>query len=372
MLKQIGKFFKSTIFICNIIAIFVLFLSALSGKVSPNAFMPFAYLGLAFPFILFINIFFAIWWLFTRQWKFLVVCLVSLVICSGAIFAYFPMHAKTKEIPEDCIKVLSYNVMRFNQYKKHTEKKPSDLIQYILDSDADIVCLQEYGSHESTTLMTERDIENIFRRKYPYRKYFNITEEPKEKGGNVIFSKFPILSSKKIPYDSEYNGSFAVELNIKGKTVMVINNHLESNGLTIEDRNTYVEALRDMKELEFNKMEKMGKIMKLRFASSYRIRARQADAVSEWVKKTKTPYIIVCGDFNDTPISYTRYKIMGNLLKDSYAETGRGVGITYNKNKFWFRIDYILHSKNIKAYNCTVGKIDDSDHYPIQTYLKLN
>ena len=92
--------------------------------------------------------------------------------------------------------------------------------------------------------------------------------------------------------------------------------------------------------------------------------------VAEEIKKIDTDYVLVCGDFNDTPISYTHRTIQGPL-QDAYAASGCGVGVTYNENFFWFRIDDILHSANMKPINCTVDKVRYSDHYPLWCYLQL-
>ena len=371
--RKIGKIFSSTIFIINIVTLFVFILSVFSDRVSPNSMMLFAYLGLVFPFLLFINILFAIWWILMFRWKFLLINMIVFIVCSWQIFTYFPIHSKTKNIPEDCIKVLSYNVMRYNQYKNHTKENPNNIINYILDLDADIVCVQELGAMKGVpSLISEETLDQIFRKKYPYRKNFPIHVTKNAVGGNAVYSKFPIKSFKKIPYSSLYNGSFVVELDINGKNVTLINNHLESNKLSAGDLAEYTRLLKGIKELDAKKIEEIGDFMKRTLSVSYKIRAKQAESVAEYVNNSKSPYIIVCGDFNDTPISYTRRTIKGNLLKDSFVETGSGMGISYNRNRFWFRIDYILHSKNIKAYNCTVGKLKDSDHYPVWTYLQLN
>ena len=81
--------------------------------------------------------------------------------------------------------------------------------------------------------------------------------------------------------------------------------------------------------------------------------AKQAEAVSKEIKNAKGDYVLVCGDFNDTPISYAHRTIQGDLT-DAFAESGRGMGITYNQNFFWFRIDNILHSPNMTSMNCSV------------------
>jgi len=100
------------------------------------------------------------------------------------------------------------------------------------------------------------------------------------------------------------------------------------------------------------------------------MRANQADKVAEEIDKIEADYVIVCGDFNDTPISYAHRKIQGSFA-DSFAESGRGMGVSYNRNMFWFRIDHILHSQNMKSYNCVVDKIRLSDHYPMWCYIEM-
>ncbi|MBO6254931.1 MAG: endonuclease, partial [Bacteroidaceae bacterium] len=60
-------------------------------------------------------------------------------------------------------------------------------------------------------------------------------------------------------------------------------------------------------------------------------------------------------------------------LNDAFVESGHGLGISYHKNKFLFRIDNILVSAGLKTSNCTVdSSIDASDHYPIWAYVEKN
>ena len=79
--------------------------------------------------------------------------------------------------------------------------------------------------------------------------------------------------------------------------------------------------------------------------------------------------LLGAGDFNDGSISYT-HRILTQELDDAFTQSGKGLGISYNLNKFYFRIDNILISSNLKAYNCTVDRsIKASDHYPIWCYI---
>ena len=99
-------------------------------------------------------------------------------------------------------------------------------------------------------------------------------------------------------------------------------------------------------------------------------RAKQADIIIEDIERESSPYIIVCGDFNDSPISYT-CKVLSEALDDAYISSGNGPGISYNRNKLFYRIDHILHAPTIESYDCTVDRnIKVSDHYPIYCFLK--
>ena len=81
--------------------------------------------------------------------------------------------------------------------------------------------------------------------------------------------------------------------------------------------------------------------------------------------------MIVCGDFNDTPLSYT-HRVISNGLIDCFVETGNGPGVSYNRSKMYVRIDNILCTPDFKPYACKVDdSIKNSDHYPIMCWLKL-
>jgi len=367
-MKPLKKFLWIILLSLNTVVLVGLLLSAYSGFVSPYRFVFLSYLGLFFPFILAANLAVFIAWLLFRQWKLAFIHLVVFGICGGAIYTYFPLHPRTEKIPKDAIKILTYNVMRFDNIKKETSANPPNkILQYIVENDADIVCIQEFGaSKNNSDYLTENNIKDAMK-KYPYYYAYPLQfPYPNEDYGLAIFSRFPILSIQKVPYKSAYNGSFVVELNIRGKRVTLINNHLESNKLSQEERNDYYRLTKEVgaESLAFTQT------MTKRLTPAFKARAIQAQMISEIIEENKNPYLIVCGDFNDTPISYSRYKIKGNL-RDAFVDSGFGLGITYNKYRFLFRIDYILHSNNIKSYNCTVGKLKSSDHYPLWCYLEL-
>ena len=355
-MKQVLAFLRGIMTTVAVVSLLVLIIASFSDLISPVRLIVPAYLGLFFPFILTWNVVLLLGWLFFQKWKQVAMTLGTFLICWGAIHTYFPVHAKTKEVPEDCIKVLTYNVMSFDWMEK-----PSRILEYVVEQDPDIVCIQEFAWSPDARHLTKADVTKALK-KLPYSHI-----EPDNH--IAVFSKFPIVSTKKIPIKSEAgNGSFIAELDVHGKTVILINNHLESNKIAEDERT----AFRDMTvDPDAHKLKRFfSQTLFNRMTPAFKWRAKQANDISEVINTMQNPYIIVCGDFNDTPISYTPHKMKGDL-NDSFVESGSGIGITFNKYRFLFRIDYIFHSENIKSYNTSVGKLRNSDHYPLTTYLQL-
>ncbi|GHT76168.1 endonuclease [Bacteroidia bacterium] len=278
-----------------------------------------------------------------------------MLICSGSIHTYFPWHSRTKNLPEGCLKILTYNTMHMGNHLKHTPKDPNPILEYIIEQDPDILCLQEYAAEGD---LPESKIRNILK---------SLPHTYTCMHGLALFSKFPILSAQKIPLESEYNGAMIAELNVNGNRLTLINCHLESNKISADERAEYYGLTKDWNK---DKLESFTYRMYQRLSPAFQLRAKQAIDLRKLIRENKNPYLIVCGDFNDTPISYARRTIKGDLT-DAFVESGSGMGITFNRNRFLFRIDHIFHSKNMKAYNCTIGRLKTSDHYPVWTYLEL-
>jgi endonuclease/exonuclease/phosphatase family metal-dependent hydrolase len=98
-------------------------------------------------------------------------------------------------------------------------------------------------------------------------------------------------------------------------------------------------------------------------------RARQAEALKKEIEDS--PYkVIVCGDFNDTPTSYT-YRTVSSGLKDAFISGGVGMSGTYAGKLPSFRIDYILYDKKFSSANYEVVKEELSDHYPVECFIRL-
>lgn len=340
---------------------------AYAYMISPRAGALFAYLGLLFPYTFVLSIGFLIYWLIIRRWTCFFIGICALLICWKPIMRYVPFNPDPPETPrENVLKMLSYNVMGF-AYKDHTADQPNPIISYIANSGADIVCLQEYMVGLPTgKALTETKIKQALEM-YPYCHNLPLLITRYYTVGLGIFSKYPILRSWKVRYDSAFNGSVVYEIDVDGKHVFVVNNHLESFKLTMGDRTQYADLVSGANIESLDKF--LGKFQ-LKLGSAFRIRGEQAEIVAHEVNALEGRYIIVCGDFNDTPVSYT-YHTMRGWLGDAFEKSGNGPGITYNRNIFRYRIDHILYSPNIEAFDAVVDKSPFSDHYPVRCTLEL-
>lgn len=356
----------SLAFAINILAIILLFMAYLAWYVSPLKTTIFSYIGLGFPFVLLFNILFFFFWLICRKWIFLLISFISLISCIRPITTYFPLNISTKPIPENSIKVLSYNVRGFNGHKdRNKPNEENKIIEYIRDSGADIVCLQEFIAFKDNGKANLKNIQKRLKH-YPYMSVVDQRHDKSHVYGIACFSKYPITNATDIPYIS-VNGSALFQIDINGKNISFLVNHLLTNSVTNEDRKMYQQFFRESNAVT---IDDIAHNIKDKLGIAYRKRATQSEMLEGWIKKQNGDGIVVCGDFNDTPISYTYRKMKGDLV-DAYVENEFGPQITYHENLFWFKIDFILHSKNIKSYNCVIDKVKYSDHYPIWSYMKI-
>lgn len=360
-MKYIGLFLARILLAVNGIAALLLLFSAYSSYLNAHAFPISSSTGLLFPIFLVVNLLFLVVWLVIYR-KYALFSLLVLLLCAGPSRTYFPISLWNSSAPEDAVKILSYNTRAFGNKEQHTREKPNPVLKYLQECDADIICLQEYIWGEK---LKKKDIDYALRA-YRYKHY-----HPLANGWNGlgVYSRYPILSAKPIKYESQSNGSIAYRIKIGDDTLLVVNNHLESNRIVDKD----VEIYRDMIDApESRKLLAGAKVLLRKMAEATAVRAGQVEAVRSHIQDFKGTGIVVCGDFNDTPISYS-YRILAENLQDAFVEAGSGLGISYNLHRMPFRIDHILLSKNLKVHDCEVDRSTKaSDHYPIWCSISWN
>lgn len=353
MVRQIRDFTLQIIAGANVVTVVVMLLIGLSDRINPVEHPLLANAGLLFPVFIFINICFLFFFAIFKR-KYMLVTILGLVAGYFPVRTYWPLNVRG-DVPPGAIKVLSYNVNNFNRTNA-PEDDPNPILSYILNSEADIVCLQEAQLTEEITAA----MKGI----YDYR------DTVLGNGGRdclALLSRYPIISKERIRYESEANVSAAFKVKIGRDTVVVVNNHFETSGLSLEDRAGFKDMVKGKSEGDTIRAESRRLLAKLGDAA--KTRAPQVETVAEYVKNCGRS-VILCGDFNDTPISYAR-RTLAKELTDCYVSTGNGPGISYHVNAMYVRIDNIMCSSGWVPYGCKVdNSIGYSDHYPIYCWLE--
>ena len=338
----------------NVASALLMLLVGHADMVQPADFPRLSNLGLLFPLFLVINLCFLFFWIFVKP-RGIIIPLLGFIICYGPVRRYTPFNIP-QEVPKGCLKVLSYNVWSFGEAT--VKERPNAILEYIKRQDADIVCLQE----SSEALVGSAQVDSILNPVYKYK------DTAMHKGDLMtIFSKYPIIAKEHIDFESKFNMSCAFTLNVKGKPVIVVNNHLETTDLSVDRKEQFRELMKG--DMDRQEATQTSKWLVNHLGEQTKKRAPQAEAVARYIAFHTGMPIIVCGDFNDSPLSYC-HRVISQGLTDCYVSTGNGPGISYHKARIFVRIDNILCSDDFMPFACKVdNSIKNSDHYPIRCYL---
>lgn len=353
--SKMKKIIVRTLWIMNLVAVAGLLFCTYSTYLNPAEHEVLSLAGLAFPIFLFANWGFIILWLFIST-RHSLLSLAGCLLCIMSIRTYIPWNPGRTGAPGKSIKLLSYNVMGMGG-GKWSDDNPNPILEYLRDSKADVICLQEGGT------ISDKDRKK-FLWMYPYHEKLKVG-----RFGDVLacYSKYEIVDTAKVDNETDSNGSVAFYLKIKNDTILLINNHLQSNHLSPEDKDAYKDMFKEPGEVTFRDGFKL---LMQKLPKAIVKRAPQADSVAALIRRHRYHGVWVCGDFNDSPISYT-HRVIADDMVDAFVESGQGIGISYNQKGFPFRIDNILVTKEWRTYKCTVdNSIKTSDHYPIWCYIK--
>lgn len=354
-MNVIRKILHSFILTANFGLVLALLLSGFIHLVKPVNTSIGTFISFAYTPILALNVLFVFYWMVRLKWWFLV-SLAGILLTWGSATSWLPINIQTKTAHEKELKVLTYNVEYFFHVEKTTEQEVHPIIQFLKESDADLICLQEAGldfvqkmKQESTTKEALKDY------KYMASGY------QENRYSVVLLSKFPILDFGRIEYESQSNSSFWYDVAWKNDTIRVINNHLESNKLNKSEKGQYSDLI---KNREPDKITEVAEMLGNKVGNATVLRSIQADSISAFVQRSINKKIMVCGDFNDVPGSYT-YRAIRKGLNDAWVERGTGWGHTFHDHFFLFRIDYILYHPKFACTEVKRMKVKYSDHYPL-------
>ena len=347
MMQKLLVFINSVIAVCTIC-------SYISGFINPEISGVFSLFGLLYPYFLILNVFFIFFWLIVK-WKNGFISILTLLIGWGHLISFFGLGLKEQiEITSNDLKVASFNINASyyirNNDKAVEQRKVEFVKEQFINSKIDIFCMQEF-SHYSKEMV---------RKLLP--EYHLIDAKNNTAG---IVTKYPVQDFGEIKFSRKWQSCLWADINYKGRTIRVYTVHLFSNKLTNRTREI-------MEERDFNN-EKAYQDVKYIFGSyinSSRHRVDEVDKLKSHMAQCLHP-IILTGDFNDTPQSYTHKQIMQADFCDAFQERGKGLGYTYGGPLPLLRIDYTFVDQNFEVVDHKVIRKKMSDHFPIVSTIRM-
>jgi endonuclease/exonuclease/phosphatase family metal-dependent hydrolase len=375
-IRKSHNFLRRLLLILNILAGLALLFAYAAYYISPAQFWIFAFFGLACPFLLLLNLIFVFLWLFL--WKRYIWISIILILLGFNQLLSIVQFRKTfsQSVPPGSFKILSYNVHSLYEIpkskvkEKGTRRMLSKVTDFLVQENPDILCIQEFFLRSEDSLKVLQKFTNGLHTDHYYMRDYIEIKDKRKIFAIATFSRFPITGLGYLMTNNHNIFAIYTDVIMGRDIIRVYNIHLESIRFGKDDYSFYSQ-LTDQTKDQDNSFDFRQSIFKIfaKLKKAFLIRADQVDLLTGNIARSPYP-VIVCGDFNDTPGSYTYHK-MTTGLHDSFRNAGNGfLGSTYAGNFPSFRIDYILYDDAFTAYTYRRSSIDLSDHYPIQVFLK--
>lgn len=359
------RYLKKILIWANLIVGGALLLSYLANYINPAHFWLIAFFGLAYPVIFIFNFCFFVFWIWRRKW-YALISLVIVLVGWNNVGRYFQFHLFRPAFKHQTqMKLLSFNVRLFNYYHWEKVENVSDsILSYINRQDPDIVCIQEFLVRNNRKKASMQYINNkLFG--FSYRYFFSTEHKSSLQYGIATYSKYPIIREGSVPFPHSYNACIYTDVIFDHDTIRVYNVHLQSIKLVKHNYNFLDSLVFDFNKTRMNQVRDISERLKTAFIR----RSDQVNRVKEHLRKSPYP-VILCGDFNDTPVSYTYQQLRGDM-RDAFRNSGIGIGNTYRGNFPSYRIDYIFYSKELVSGKYHSDRVKLSDHYPIECSIAL-
>lgn len=328
--------------------------------VNPARVWFFPVLGLAAPAIYVATVILALYWII--RWRWLRAGVLLLLVVAGLFRVSLFYRPEFRRVyggdayDRAAFKVMTYNVRSF--YNNQGKASVEEVLRLIDEVDPDIICMQEFNArlaeqYDGFELLGERYETAVFGR----------TEAPDSAyaAPMLVLSKYHILRSGTVltPRSAVW-----ADVLMGDDTIRIFNNHLRSTAINASDN----EFITNRLFLTDTAREEKFRSIVRRYRENSILRAAQVDSIAGVIDATRTRRI-VCGDFNDTPMSYV-YRTMARGLEDAFSECGSGYSHTFRGFFNTLRIDYILRSEGFETLSYEVPDVDYSDHHPVVVRLR--
>ncbi len=329
----------------NLLAALALVGAYLSPYINPNHVSLFAFLGLSYPILLYLNLSFVLVWLLVKR-KMALLSLLLLLAGYPMLHKYVRLFPAKTTNTHNGLKVMSYNIRNFQQLGKKNKRSTKEaMVKLIAQRNPDIVCFQEFPKTHKNP-----------------QDELNLTMPSYGQGANLIYTGLKVIKQGIVINNEDNKFGVYADVLFQEDTIRVFSVQLLSYSVSNELEQYDKDQKLNRKRFIFSIAAKLN--------SGFTRRVRETETLSKAIARSPYP-VIVCGDFNDPPASFTYNQIISNHLSDAFVESGSGFGNTY----FWtfpkVRIDYILASEAFNLYNYHVLKTNLSDHLPVEAFLTM-
>lgn len=337
-------------------------LAAYGGMFNPRYFKSIpAIAAMTFPVWVVITPLTALTCFFIKR-KMALIPLTTMVLCIGPFLDFCPLNFHfSKSETEDGFTFLTYNTYFETNYLTEKRDSLTTTLDAILDADADVVCLQEtiFSSKYYRYNMPWASLDSIEAR-YPYMAIAHPSL--------CVLSKYPVETVETPSLPGSTADMMVADVTIKGRKLRIYSVHLQSIGLSDDDKELYMELTKGNAD---NNLRQAKSSLLSKLSIAFKNRALQAARLKELVTGLPAENIIVCGDFNDIPGCYAMRTLQSAGLKNAYTHAGFGPSFTYRANRFYFHIDQVLYSSGLKPLDIDVIHAGSSDHLPVLTYFEF-
>ena len=366
--RAVFVYMKLLTTILTIIIVVMTFYGLTGGNSSPIGNTFHACSVVMLPLFIILDVIALIYWLaIRRRWLWALLPLLPLPFCWNYIRANLRLASTDDSIHNNVLTVATYNVRSFSN--EASGFIAQDIMTTLNRSNCDIVCLQEYRDD------IPGDNNNVRARVRNLYEY-SVTGS----GDMAIFSRYPIRDHKEFKFEYSNNGWQWADIEVATDLVVrVFNVHMETTGINSALHQMAKEnAQIDLDDIPMDpdaidtdrnaigsriNNDRVYRMLLGNYAFGLSVRSGQAITISNAKRESPHP-IILAGDFNDVPYSYTYKTLLGELV-DGFTTGGHGYGATYRGARGFFRIDYIFADKQIQCFDYHTLDMTYSDHNPV-------
>lgn len=356
--------------IASIILFVITLLASFGGMCNPAYLTLPSVLVLALPYLAIATLLTGIAWLFSGRIIMAVLAALTLTACWGTLKDVTPIaFSKNSYNEKNTFRLITFNCLHLADTTQ-SSRAGNRAINFLVESGADIICLQELHNLEDASEIHHwsRGLIDSLYAAYPYRAGTTASDLK-------VLSKYPVAMKElkcEDPEDEDYWRSKRrwrlFEVNIDGFILPVVNFHMDSYDLSDSERGVVSDitgvrtAKKSYSEFRHDIFPKLG--------TAFRSRAKGVKELTGTISDISP--IIACGDFNDVPGSWAYRKMRKAGFNDAYAETNIGPVNTFNQFLLLFHIDQIFYrGDQLRALDVKRLKLDTSDHYPMEATFEI-